>query len=60
MKCVLFAGFGGSPCSYADYAPARPTSGGGTTEIPGYNLFVLIGVMIGISILLVRRRNKIN
>ena len=58
MKCLLFSYFGGYPCSYADYAPARPTSGG-EEEIPGYNVFLLICVMIGISLLLVIKRNKL-
>ncbi|MFX1296135.1 MAG: hypothetical protein ACFFD2_14960 [Promethearchaeota archaeon] len=58
MKCILIAWFSGDPCSYADYAPARPTSGGGD-EIPGYNIFLLIGLMIGVSFFLLRKKYKI-
>ncbi|MFX0043881.1 MAG: hypothetical protein ACFE8L_13295, partial [Candidatus Hodarchaeota archaeon] len=57
MKCLLYAGFNGYPCSYADYAPARPTSGGGD-EIPGYNIFLLIGSMIGVAFFLLRKKYK--
>ncbi|MFX1321633.1 MAG: hypothetical protein ACFFAQ_08315 [Promethearchaeota archaeon] len=61
MKCLLYIKCWEPPsydCTYADFAPALPTAGGGG-NIPGYNLFILFCVMIGISILLVRRRNKL-
>ncbi|MFX1316313.1 MAG: hypothetical protein ACFE9T_10650 [Promethearchaeota archaeon] len=60
MKCLLYTEFWQSPydCIYADFAPALPTRGGGD-NISGYNLFILICVMIGISILLKRNRNKL-
>lgn len=59
MKCLLYTHFWQDPwdCEYVDFAPALSTAGGG--KIPGYNLFLLICGMIGISILLVRKRNKL-
>ncbi|MFX1321634.1 MAG: hypothetical protein ACFFAQ_08320 [Promethearchaeota archaeon] len=62
MKCILntevIPWFIPSDCWYEDIAPALPTAGGGG-NIPGYNLFILFCVMIGITILLIRKRNKL-
>lgn len=58
MKCLLYTQFWQYPFVYADFAPALPTAGGGDA-IPSYDLFLLICVMIGISLLLVRKRNKL-
>ncbi len=59
MKCLLYTHFWQYPfdCEYADFAPDLSTTRG--DKIPSYNLFILICVMIGISILLVRKRNKL-
>ena len=60
MKCLLNTRYSPPPfnCTYADFAPALPSSGGGD-KIPGYNLFLIICGMIGITILLVMKRNKL-
>ncbi|MFX0043882.1 MAG: hypothetical protein ACFE8L_13300 [Candidatus Hodarchaeota archaeon] len=59
MECLLNTRYWPPPynCTYADFVPALPSIE--EDKIPSYNLFILICGMIGISILFVRKRNKL-
>ncbi|MFX1296137.1 MAG: hypothetical protein ACFFD2_14970 [Promethearchaeota archaeon] len=62
MKCLLYTEFWGPPfdCGlFVDFAPALPTSDGGGSNIPGYNLFLLISLMIGVTFYLLRKKYKL-